>query len=78
MQEQARLQNNQNISGMSTNPTSALTMNGNRTSASGNQGLQTVQSLIGNISSGVTKNQDQIGSGILGQYNPNSKDYFLR
>lgn len=48
----------------STNPTSNLTFGGNQTTASGNQGLQTVQNSVGNISSGMTKNTDPLANGV--------------
>lgn len=64
MQEQARLQNESNIKGMSTNPYTNLTFSGNQTTASGNQGLTTIQNSIGNISSGITKNEDPLAKGV--------------
>lgn len=64
MQEQARLQNEANLKGMSTNPTSTLTTNGMQTTASGNQGLSTAVGAIGNMSSGITKNTDPLANGV--------------
>jgi hypothetical protein len=76
MQEEARLSNNKNLSSLSNDPTTNLGFNGQKNiSASANQGLDTA---IGFKNfSGLTKNEDPIGSGILGQYNPQSRDYFL-
>lgn len=64
MQEQARLSNNQNISGMNTNPSTNLTFSGNQTTASGNQGLSNAVGSINNTSTGMAKNTDPLANGI--------------
>lgn len=64
MQEQARLQNESNLSSLTTNPTSGLTYNNQQTTASGNQGLSSAIGAIGNTSSGITKNDELKAQGI--------------
>lgn len=80
MREQSRLQQAEALSSISgaantganalnnynpsKNPTSNLTLGGNQTTASGNQGLTTIQNSIGNISSGITKNEDPLAKGV--------------
>jgi len=64
MQEQARLQNESNLSSLSTNPTSTLTTSGNQTTASGNAGLSTAIGSINNTSSGISKNTDPLANGV--------------
>lgn len=60
MQEQARLQNQSNLSALSVNPTSSLTMSGVNTTASGNTGLTSAIGSINKTSSGISKNDDAL------------------
>jgi len=64
MQEQARLQNEANLSSFSTNPTSTLTTNNTAATASGNAGISSAIGAIGNVSSGIAKNDELTAKGI--------------
>ena len=61
MQEQARIQNESNMKGMSVNPNTNLTLSGNQTTASGNQGLA---GAIGYMGAGLSKTENPIGAGV--------------
>lgn len=64
MQEQARLSNKNNLSSLSTNPTSNLTFNNASTTASGNTGLNSAIGSINKTSTGVSKNEDVLSNGV--------------
>lgn len=64
MQEQARLQNQTNLSALSVNPTSNLTMSGANTTASGNTGLTSAIGSINKASTGIGRNEDLTAQGI--------------
>jgi hypothetical protein len=72
MQEQARIQNESNLKGMTNNPSTTLSLGSNApVTASGNQGLQTAIGSIGNTSSGISKNED-----LFAKYMPNAYSQF--
>jgi len=70
MQAQIDMQAKANTSQLNVNPTSTLTPGNIATTASGNQGLQTIQNSIGNISSGTFNNANdfwnKLGIGVPG------------